>query len=155
MEKQRLNIIPHRILPYNLWKKVVKNLEDIEESERENYISEKEDWILRYNAIDQNQDIVNAYFQKRVHTIWDEVLKPVFGGKYYIMRYEFQHRGCIHCHMVFSMENGPTHKEMELALMRIPDEPKTPEWTQKDEADFKEKTEDEKEKYKQEVRTSS
>ena len=67
------------------------------------------------------------------------------------MRYEFQHRGCIHCHMVFSMENSPTLKEMELALLRIPDEPKAPEWTQKDEADFKGKTEAEKEKYKQEI----
>ena len=74
-------------------KRIVKCLNDVEESERENCITEVEDWILRKIAVDENQDIVNAFFQKRVKTMWDEVLQPVFGGKYYIMRYEFQHRG--------------------------------------------------------------
>ena len=141
----------HKLLPGHeryIGKRIVKNLEDVEESERENCITEVEDWILRYNAIDQNQDIVNAYFQKRVKTIWDEVLKPIFGGKYYIMRYEFQHRGCIHCHMVFSMENGPTFAEMELALKDLPEEPKVPEWTTREDSLFQ--TETEKEKFKQE-----
>ena len=40
------------------------------------------------------------------------------------MRYEFQHRGTIHCHMVMSMENGPTLKEMDLARSDLPEYPK-------------------------------
>ena len=32
--------------------------------------------------MDQNQDIIKAYFQNRVHMIWDEVIKPIFGGKH-------------------------------------------------------------------------
>ena len=83
-----------------LGKKVVKNLEDVEESERKNCIEESKDYELRKKAVDENQDIVNAFFQKRVKTLWEEVLHPILGGKHYIMRYEFQHRGTIHCHMV-------------------------------------------------------
>merc|ERR1712020_543325 len=112
-----------------LGKRIVKSLNDVDESDRENCITAVEDYILRKNAVDENQDIVNAFFQKRVKTMWEEVLKPVFGGKYYIMRYEFQPRGCIHCHMVMSMKNGPTFAEMELALKDLPEEPKVPEWT--------------------------
>ena len=54
--------------------------------------------------------------------------------------------------MFFSMENGPTLEGMELALMRIPEEPKVPEWTKKDEIDFQGKTEVEIQKHKQEMR---
>ena len=98
-----------------LGKRIVKNLEDVKEPERENCITELEDWALHKKAVDKNQDIVNAFFQKRVKTLWQEVLEPILGGKHYIMRYEFQHRGTIHCHMVMSMENGPTIQEMEFA----------------------------------------
>ncbi len=118
----------HKLLPGSeryLGKKIVKCLNDVEESKRENCITNVEDWILRKIAVDENQDIMNAFFQKRVKTILDEVLQPVFGGKYYIMRYEFQHRGCIHCHMVMSMKYGPTNHEMELALQKTKD-PKPP-----------------------------
>ena len=41
--------------------------------------------------------------------------------------------------MLFSMENGPTFKEIELALMRIPDELKAPEWKKKMKLIFKKK----------------
>ena len=61
------------------------------------------------------------------------------------MRYEFQHRGTIHCHMVMSMENGPTIKEMEFALYDLPEYPKVPTWTKFDDNLYDEKTEEEKE----------
>ena len=86
-----------------LGKRLVKNLDDIEESERDNYITELEDWFLRKTAVDENQDIVNAFFQKRVKTLWNEVLQPILGGKHYIMRYEFQHRGTIHRRAYFHL----------------------------------------------------
>ena len=108
----------HKKLPGSenyLGKRIVKNLEDVEESERENCITDLDDWAMRKKAVDENQDIVNAFFQKRVKTLWQEVLEPILGGKHYIMRYEFQHQGTIHCHMVMSMENGPTIQEMEFA----------------------------------------
>ena len=100
--------------------------EDDEESEKENCITELEDWALRKKAVDENQDIVNAFFQKRVKTMWEEVLQLILGGKHYIMRYEFQHRGTIHCHMVMSMENGPTIDEMEYARYDLPEYPREP-----------------------------
>ena len=77
--------------------------------------------------------------------MWEEVLQPILGGKHYIMRYEFQHRGTIHCHMVMSMENGPTIKEMEFALYDLPEYPKVPTWTKFDDNLYDEKTEEEKE----------
>ena len=145
----------HKLLPGSeryLGKKIVKCLNDIEQSERENCITEVEDWILRKIAVDENQDIVNAFFQKRVKTMWDEVLQPVFGGKYYIMRYEFQHRGCIHCHMVMSMKNGPTHHEMELALQKAK-KPEPPVFTHLHEnPDDTEEKKEKDEKRKQEMK---
>ena len=49
-------------------------MDDVEESEREKCITELEDWFLRKKAVDENQDIVNAFFRKRVKTLWNEVL---------------------------------------------------------------------------------
>ena len=59
------------------------------------------------------------------------------------MRYEFQHRGTIHCHMVMSMENGPTIDEMEHARYDLPEYPKEPIWTKFDDNLYDEKTEEE------------
>ena len=59
------------------------------------------------------------------------------------MRYGFQHPGTIHCHMVMSMENGPTLGEMDLARSDLPEYPKVYEWTKNDENFYK--TEEEKE----------
>ena len=106
-----------------LGKRIVKSMEDVEESEKDNCITELEDWFLRKTAVDENQDIVNAFFQKRVKTLWNEVLQPILGGKHYIMRYEFQHLGTIHCHMVTSLENGPTLGEMDIARFDLPEYP--------------------------------
>ena len=141
----------HMLLPGHekyLGKRIVKSLDDVEESERDNCITELEDWFLRKKAVDENQDIVNEFFQKRVKTIWEEVLKPILGGKHYIMRYEFQHRGTIHCHMVMSMENGPTLKQMELAKDKLPEYPKEPMWTRLDDSLYE--TEEEKDKIRNE-----
>merc|ERR1712029_135873 len=97
------------------------------------YITERLDYQLRKKAIDENQHIVNAFFQKRVQTIWETVLKPILGGEEYIRRYEFQMRHAIHCHMVITMKNGPSCKEMELAKQDVPkiDENSTSEQRQK------------------------
>ena len=74
------------------------------------------------------------------------MLQPILGGKHYIMRYEFQHRGTIHCHMVMSIENGPTLKEMDLAREDIFECPTYPNLTEfaKDIYDTEEKIQTEK-----------
>ena len=62
----------HKLFPGHeryVGKKVVKSLEDIEESERSDCIEAAEDYILRRIAVDENQHIVNAFFQKRVQAI--------------------------------------------------------------------------------------
>ena len=84
------------------------------------YITKALDYQLRKKAIDENQHIVNQFFQKRVKTIWETVLQPILGGEEYIMRYEFQMRHAIHCHMIMTMKNGPSCEEMELAKQTCP-----------------------------------
>ena len=62
----------HRLLPGHeeyMGKRLVKSLEDVEESEQDNCINETLDYILRKTAVDQNQDIVNEFFMKRVKTM--------------------------------------------------------------------------------------
>ena len=123
------------------WKKDDK--EYVEESARDNCITNLEEQFLQKTAVDENQDIVNAYFQKRVKTLWNEVLQPILGGKHYIMRYEFQHLGTIHCHMVTSLENGPTLGEMDIARFDLPEYPNVSDWTKNDGSTYKTKEEKE------------
>ncbi|MCP3932070.1 MAG: hypothetical protein GY705_23605, partial [Bacteroidetes bacterium] len=85
------------------------------------YITKALDYQLRKKGIDENQHIVNEFFQKRVKTIWDTVLQPILGGEEYIRRYEFQMRHAIHCHMIMTMKNGPTCNEMVLAKQKCPE----------------------------------
>ena len=102
-------------------KTVVKDLNLITDcSDKSNYIDEKTDYLLRLDAVNKNSDIVNAYLIKKVDLIWKLVLKPVFGGEDFIKRFEFQHRGSIHCHMVMSSKYGPSCAEMELAMTKLP-----------------------------------
>ena len=115
----------HRLLPKSytknyLDKKVVKNLNDIPDGEeRSKYIDEKRDILLRKKAIDENCDICNEYFIKKLDLLWKHVFKPVLSARAFIKRYEFQHRGSIHCHMVLSIEGGPSCTEMDLAKKKI------------------------------------
>ena len=60
------------------------------------------------------------------------------------MRYEFQDRGTIHCHILMLMDNGPTIKEMEFAQYDLPEYPKVPIWTKFDDYLYDENTEEEK-----------
>ena len=114
----------HKLLPGSekyLDKKLVDNLKDIPaDANKDEYITKKDDYILRFKAVQENIDIVNAYFQKRMDMLWEHVLKPVFGGKHYIMRFEMQSRGTIHCHMVMTVENGMTIEELDIAGKTIP-----------------------------------
>ena len=109
-----------------LGKTVVKKLSDIPSgADPTLYIDEKTDFQLRQKAVHENVDIVNEFFQKRITFLWEHILKPEFKGKDYIMRYEFQNRGSIHCHMVMSVENGPSSLTMEAAQTSLPKLPET------------------------------
>ena len=114
----------HKILPNShlyLNKTVVKDLNNVPPgTDMSSVIDEKTDYQLRSKAINENIDIVNEYFMTKVDLLWKHVLKPLFGGKNYIRRYEFQHRGSIHCHMVMSVKNGPSCGDMELAKEELP-----------------------------------
>ena len=83
-------------------------------------IDERTDFLLRSKSVQDNLDIVNEYFINKVSLLWKYVLKPIYGGENFICRYEFQHRGSIHCHMVMSVKNGPSCADMELAKEELP-----------------------------------
>ncbi|CAL4203526.1 unnamed protein product, partial [Meganyctiphanes norvegica] len=101
-------------------KTVVKDLNLIPPgSDKTEFIEEKYDYQLRLKAIQENTDIVNEYVIKKLHLLWDHVLKPIFGGQHFIIRYEFQHRGSIHCHMVMNVKHGPSCGDMEFAKMPL------------------------------------
>ena len=114
----------HKILPNShlyLNKTVVKDLNNVPPgTDMSSVIDEKTDYQLRSKAINENIDIVNEYFMTKVDLLWKHVVKPIFGGKNYIRRYEYQHRGSIHCHMVMSVKNGPSCGDMELAKEELP-----------------------------------
>ena len=86
----------HKLFPGSekyLGKKIVKNLDEIpEDADKDEYITEREDYILRFQALNENLDIANTFFLKKIELLWKHVLKPVFGGKHYIIRFEMQHR---------------------------------------------------------------
>ena len=83
-------------------------------------IDKRTDFLLRSKSVQDNLDIVNEYFINKVSLLWKYVLKPIYGGENFICRYEFQHRGSIHCHMVMSVKNGPSCADMELAKEELP-----------------------------------
>ena len=97
--------LPKEYTQHYLDKILVKNLNSIpDDADPSDYITESEDYRLRMKAINENSDIVNAYFNKKVELIFKHVLKPIFGATDYIARYEFQNRGTIHCHMIIIIE---------------------------------------------------
>ena len=107
---------------YNYMDKiVVKDLNSVPpEKDISLYIDEKSDYQQRLTAINENTDIVNAYVIEKADKLWKNVLQPVLGGELYIRRYEFQHRGSIHCHMLMSVEHGPSCSDMKLAKKDLP-----------------------------------
>ena len=114
----------HQKLPNShlyLNKTIYKDLSDVPPgTDMSSVIDEKTDFQLRSKAINENIDIVNEYFISKIHLLWKHVLKPIYGGENFIRRYEFQHRGSIHCHMVMSVKNGPSCGDMELAKEELP-----------------------------------
>ena len=114
----------HQKLPNSheyLNKKVYTNINELPpDTDMSTVIQAQKDHYLRSKAINENIDIVNEYFINKMDLLWKYVLKPIFGGTNYIRRYEFQHRGSIHCHMIMSVKNGPSCIDMDLAKEELP-----------------------------------
>ena len=108
-----------RLLPeseHYLKKTVVKSMSDIpESSEQGEYITENMDYFLRHKAICDNADICKHFFKKRFKLLLHIILIKHLKMKDYIIRFEFQHRGSIHLHMIASIEGGPNAADSELA----------------------------------------
>jgi hypothetical protein len=96
---------------------VVANEDEIPiDKPRDAYITKQEDYRLRSEAVNSNAAIVVDYFIERVEALLKHVLVPVFGIKEKIVRYEWQHRGCIHAHILLSVNGGPSQEELTLAF---------------------------------------
>ena len=112
---------PKEYTKHYLDKIVVKNIDSIPEgADPSDYITTKEDWTWRDKAIRENTDICNAYFDKKISLLFKHILKPIFGAKDYICRFEFQNRGTIHCHMIIICEKGPSCTDMFMANTPLP-----------------------------------
>ena len=113
----------HQLLPGSskyLGKTVVKRLEDIPEGEDPlNYITQGEDYRLRMDAVNRNQDICNFFFRRQLDLLFEHILIPIFGVKDYIVRFEFQHRGSIHTHMIVSAASDLTPADLERACQEL------------------------------------
>ena len=108
----------HLILPGHeeyLYRTPVDNVEAFPVNERHQYIDKREDHRLRSKAIRDNQDLVDWYFHHRIESILQYVLKQI-GVTEYIVRYESQHRGTMHAHLLLSVQNGPSHDDLENAF---------------------------------------
>ena len=99
-----------------LGKIVVETEADIPFGREDQYITKRQDYLLRCDAVNKNASLVLDFFVERIETFMEEVLKPVLGLKEFVIRYEFQHRGAIHAHCLFSFEKGIGAEDMRLAL---------------------------------------
>ena len=101
---------------------VVKSRDEIPIGEDfNNYIDQATDYKLRSNNLKKYPDIVVTYLHHRVHTMLKFFWKPL-GLKDYILRYEAQSRGTMHCHMLLSLEKGISTKELQKALIKPTEE---------------------------------
>ena len=78
--------------PSHFFQIVVDKEEDIPTENSDQFITRKQDYLLRSAAVNRNAMTVVEYFAKRVETFIEDVLKPYFGLSHYFVRYEFQAR---------------------------------------------------------------
>ena len=91
-------------------------MEAIPEEERHRYISTDQDYLLRSRATEQYACIVVDFFCERVDRIFRDVLRPVYKCGETITRFESQHRGSIHAHVLAHFPQGPSAPEQALAF---------------------------------------
>ena len=67
-------------------------------------------------AISENADICNFFFKEKLKLVFKYVLGPEYDIKDHLIRFEFQHRGSIHAHMMVCVENGPTAIDLQKSV---------------------------------------
>ena len=94
----------HRSLPGSeayLGKIVVKKPSDIpQDADPSEYITEKEDYMLRRQAIHSNGHIVSKFAAIRLTSFLKKILVNTVGITDYSIRTEFQSRTALHWHMI-------------------------------------------------------
>ena len=95
---------------------MVNTIDDIPEDHGNNYITKAEDYRLRTKAINDNAQLVTNFFVARMEDLIERVLKPYFGVREHIIRYEFQKRKSIHAHCMFVVDNGPSEPTRKMAF---------------------------------------
>ena len=114
----------HRALPGSdqyLGKQIVQNECDKPNGdERKGFLTKREDFLFRARAVDKNSAFIVEHFCKKVEGYVEQVLRTTIGVTEFVIRYEFQHRGCIHAHCLFSVKYGPSTKDLRIALGKIP-----------------------------------
>ena len=111
----------HKLLPGHekyLDKIPCDDMEAKLENEKHLYISKVEDHRLRAEAVRNSPDIVDFWFVNRIEKMLEHVLGKTLGVKDYIIRYEAQHRGTIHAHLLLSMPWGPSASDLKYAYIK-------------------------------------
>ena len=67
-------------------------------------------------AITENADISDFFFKEKLKLVFKHVLGPLYNINDYIIRYEFQHRGSIHAHIICCVENGITAIDLQKSI---------------------------------------
>ena len=70
------------------------------------YITKAQDHYQRNRLIVEHMHEYTTFFIKKTHLFIDRVLKQCFGVTEYHLRWEFQSRGGLHCHMLLCMPLG-------------------------------------------------
>ena len=75
---------------------VVKNASDIPKGQETNYITSKDDFLLRSTMVNKYSSLFVEYFCTRLELFIELVLKPILGIKEFYIRHEFQQRYFLH-----------------------------------------------------------
>ena len=91
-------------------------MEAIPEEERHQYITTDQDYLLRSRATEKYAMIVTDFFCERIDRLFNEVLRPVYKCGETITRFESQHRGSIHAHVLAHFPQGLSAPEQAVAF---------------------------------------
>ena len=75
------------------------------------YITKAEDYFQRNRILKEHAIEHSKWFENKVKQFIDLVLKPVFGVREHLCRFEFQSRGGIHAHLLLCLPLGISREE--------------------------------------------
>ena len=95
-------------------------METIPDEDKHRYITTEQDYLLRSRATEKYAFIVTDYFCERIDRLFNEVLRPVYKCGETITRFESQHRGSIHAHVLAHFPQGLSAPEQAVAFKAHP-----------------------------------